>query len=131
MDNLDEIKGNANDMKFALSNIIKLYETAEKAIIETEIKQNAIGTAMVKAKAGAEAYLAKGEVSGGVTILGVDVDFGVEGMVGVQAEAGGKVSSTGVSVDVGIGPIGGKINIDRLDFELPEFKIPDFNWPWE
>lgn len=95
-----------------------------KAEAGAGVTVNENGSSSVKAKAEAEAYVAKGEVSGGFTIFGVDIDLGVEGMVGVQAEAGGEVSSSGFSFDVGLGPIGGEVKIDWSDF-----KLPGINWP--
>lgn len=97
-----------------------------KAEAEAGATANKNGSSSVKAKVDAEAYVAKGEVSGGFTIFGVDVDLEVEGMVGVQAEAGAEVSSTGISFDVGLGPIGGEVKIDWSDFELP-----GINWLWK
>ncbi len=68
-------------MSEGMTNIINPYEVAENAICAIPINEN--GTASVKASAGAEAYLAKGEVSGGFTIFGIQVDLGIEGGIGV------------------------------------------------
>ena len=76
------------------------------------------GQVSLKAEAGAEAYWAKGEVSGGVTIFGIAIDVGVEGMVGVQAEAGGEIGLGGVDLNLGLGPIGLDVAIDWSDFDL-------------
>lgn len=80
----------------------------------------------VKGEVGAEAYLAEGEVSGGITIFGVDIDVGVSGKAGgVGATAGGSVTTDGVSGEVGLGlglGLGLEISIDWSDFELPDLK---------
>lgn len=70
------------------------------------------------AKAGGEAFLAKGEVTGGFTLFGVKVDLKGEAGIGVQAKAGGEVSTKGIGFNVGLGPIGGKLKIDWSDFNL-------------
>ena len=70
------------------------------------------GNTVASAKAEAEAYWAKGEVTQGFSIGGIKVDFTLEGMLGVQAEVGGSASLGGVSGDVGLGPIGLKVKID-------------------
>lgn len=80
------------------------------------------GAFSATAKAGAEAYLAKGEVKGGYTFMGIKVDLEVNGQIGVQAKAGGEVSSTSVGLDVGLGPVGGKIKIDWSDFDWKFWK---------
>lgn len=76
------------------------------------------GTIGLKAGVDAEAYLAKGEVSGGFTIFGIDIDIGAEGMIGVQAEASAEVGITGFGFDLGLGPIGLDVAIDWSDFDL-------------
>lgn len=80
------------------------------------------GKVSFKAGAGAEAYYAKGEVSLGVTALGIDVDVTVEGMLGVEAKASTEVGTGSAEAEGGLGPIGAKIKVDWSDFELP--KIP-------
>ncbi len=70
------------------------------------------GATVAKAKAEAEAYWAKGEVTQGFSIGGVKVDFTLEGMLGVQAEVGGEASLDGASAGVGLGPLGIKVKID-------------------
>ena len=56
------------------------------------------------AKVGAEAYVAKGRVSNGFTILGVNFDVGVEGkFMDASAYAGGEVTSSHASGKVGLG----------------------------
>ena len=85
------------------------------------ITVNENGSVELEAKAEAEAYLAKGEVSGGFDLFGIKIGGKVEGMVGVQAEAGGKVTSSSVDLDLGLGPIGGSISIDWTDFNPPKF----------
>lgn len=58
----------------------------------------------VKGKVGAEAYLAQGKVSGGISILGVKIDASVSGKAGgVGVNAGGKVTTGGISGEIGAG----------------------------
>lgn len=90
------------------------------------VKADATGKFKAYAKAGAEAYAAKGEVKGGITIFGIKIDAAVEGKAGaIGAKAGGEVSNSKASVDVGgslgLG-VGVKISVDWSDFELPKFK---------
>lgn len=87
---------------------------------------DSLGHAKAEAKVGAEAYLAKGEVKGGFNILGIKIETGLEGMVGVQAEAKGEVGSSGFELELGLGPVGGKLNIDWSGFKLPDFS--KVNW---
>ena len=76
------------------------------------------GEFTAKAGAEAEAYLAKGEVKGGFTIFGIDIEVGAEGMIGVQAEAEVEAGLDGFGFDLGLGPIGVDIAIDWSDFDL-------------
>lgn len=101
-----------------------LHAQAEGSVLGAEaeakagVTVNENGTTTLTAKVGAEAYLAKGEVSTGFSLLGIKVDLGVEGCVGVEAKAGGEVSTSGVEVECAFGPIGGKIGIDWSGFSL-------------
>lgn len=101
-----------------------VHAQAEGSVLEaaaeakTGITVNENGTSTITAKAGAEAYLAKGEVSGGFSLFGVKVDLGIEGGIGVEAKAGGEVSTSGIELEVGLGPIGGTVGIDWSDFSL-------------
>lgn len=76
-----------------------------------------------EAEVGAEAYLAEGKVSGGVTIMGIDIDIGVSGKAGgAGVEAGGRVTTNGVSGEIGAGlglGAGVEISIDWSDFDPP------------
>ncbi len=65
-------------------------------------------------------------MKGGITIFGIKIDAAVEGKAGaIGAKAGGEVSNSKASVDVGgslgLG-VGVKISVDWSDFELPKFK---------
>lgn len=80
------------------------------------VSLNADGSVTASAGAGAEAFLAKGEVSAGFTFFGIKVDIGAEGGIGVQAKAEGEVSTSGVGLNLGLGPVGGKVKIDWSDF---------------
>lgn len=75
-----------------------------------------------KAEAGAEAYIATGKVSSGITIFGVDIDVGLEGKFGgAGAKVGGGVTSGGVGGSVSLGAGVGlelDISIDWTDFKL-------------
>ncbi len=90
------------------------------------IKADSNGEFKAYAAAGAEAYAAKGEVKGGITIFGIKIDAAVEGKAGaIGAKAGGEVSNSRASVDVGASfglGAGIKISVDWSDFELPKFK---------
>ncbi len=73
-------------------------------------------------KAGAEAYLAEGSISGGFTIFGVEFDVGVSGKAGgAGVSAEGRVTTGGVSGEIGAGlglGLGIKLSIDWSDFSL-------------
>lgn len=81
----------------------------------------------VKGEAKAEAYLAEGSVSGGISILGVDIDIELEGKAGGGGVgAGGYVGTGGVCGELDVGFLVGagvKIEVDWSDFKLPK-------WPW-
>lgn len=76
----------------------------------------------VAGEAGAEAYVAEGKVSGGVTILGVKFGVEVSGKAGgVGASAGGALTTGGVSgsVSAGLGlGAGVSFNVDWSGFSL-------------
>ena len=60
------------------------------------------GKGGVKAEAGAEAYLAKGEVKGGVEFAGIKIEATVEGKAGaVGAKAGGSVTGNAAEGEIG------------------------------
>lgn len=74
-----------------------------KIVYEDEqgVKNTAWG---LEGKAGAEAYLAEGEISGGVNIFGIRVDLSVEGKAGgIGASAEGSVTTQGVKGKIGAG----------------------------
>lgn len=76
----------------------------------------------VKGKVGAEAYLAKGSVSGGFTVFGIKIDAGIEGKAGaVGVSAEGEATTGGVKGKIGgaLGLGGGvEISIDWSDCTL-------------
>lgn len=76
----------------------------------------------VKGKAGAEAYLAQGKISGGIKIFGIKIDVGVEGKAGgAGASAEGRVTTGGVSGKIGAGlglGAGLELSIDWSNFSL-------------
>ncbi|MCR4691871.1 MAG: hypothetical protein K5739_11045 [Lachnospiraceae bacterium] len=80
----------------------------------------------VQAEAAAGAYAVHGEVSGGFTIFGIDVDVTLGGGAGgAEAHAGGSITTGGVSGEVGIGALLGVdlgISVDWSDFSI--------DWPW-
>lgn len=86
------------------------------------VSVDSFGNFSAKAEAGAEAFLAKGEVSGGFTLFGIKVEVGGEAGIGVQAKAKGEVSSSGLAANLGLGPIGGKVKIDWSGFNLAFWK---------
>ncbi len=77
----------------------------------------------VYAEAGAEAYLAKGSISGGLTICGVKIDVSVEGKAGGAGAKGEFKAETGkLSAGLGLGfLLGGGVNvsIDWTGFKWP------------
>ena len=82
-----------------------------------------------KAEAGAEAYLAEGTVSGGVTICGIKFDIGVSGKAGgagAKAGAHATTDNIGAEAHVGLGVgVGVKFNVDFSGFENPLDDIGD------
>ena len=66
-----------------------------------------------KAEAKAMACLAQGKVKGGFTLFGIDIDLGVKGYAGaVGAEAGGSITTNGVTASVGGAAVfGGALDI--------------------
>lgn len=74
----------------------------------------------IQGKASAEAYAAKGEVKGGINLLGMKIDVSVEGKAGgAGVEAGGSISTGGVSGKVGLGLALGasvEVSIDWTEF---------------
>lgn len=82
-------------------------------------------TVGVKAEAGAEAYVATGEISGGLTIFGIDFDVTAKGHAGgASASVGGSVTTNGISGKVDAGLLAGlglEVSIDWSDFEWPKF----------
>lgn len=84
--------------------------------------QTALG---VTATAGAEAYVAKGSISGGFSILGIKIDATLEGKAGgAGVKAGGTITQNGVTGSIGAGigiGTGLCISIDWSNFEWPKF----------
>ncbi len=76
------------------------------------------------AEVGAEAYLAKGTLSGGLTICGIKVDASVDFKAGGAGATGSaEVKSGGLKAGLGIGALVGlgvNVSIDWTEFE----------WPW-
>ena len=77
----------------------------------------------VGASAGAEAYVAEGKVSGGITVFGVKIDLSVSGKAGgAGAKASAKVGTEAVEGELGLGlglGLGIKGKIDWTGFKLP------------
>ena len=85
----------------------------------------------VSAKVGAEAYLAKGEVHGGFSFMGIKVNTSASGGVGgVGANAEFKAGADGkVKVGAGLGFLAGgsaSVEIDFSGFKLPKIEPPDW-----
>lgn len=78
----------------------------------------------VKGEVSAEAYLAEGKVQGGFSVFGIDINVGISGKAGgAGVEAGGSITTGGVSGEIGAGlglGAGLEISIDWSDFK----------WPW-
>lgn len=72
-------------------------------------------------EAGAEAYLAKGSISGGFSIFGIKVDATLSGKAGgAGAKIGGSVTTSGVQGEVGVGlglGAGVKVGVDWSGFD--------------
>ncbi len=83
----------------------------------------------VSFEAGAEAYMATGELTGGYTFMGIDFDVTVGGTAGgVGGTVGGEVTTGSVEGEIGAALGLGldlKVRVDWTDFELPEI-----SWPW-
>lgn len=88
----------------------------------------------VQGEVSAEAYLAEGEVSGGFTIFGIDIDVGLSGKAGgAGVEAGGSVTTSGISGKLGAGlglGVGVELSVDWSDFELPKWEDLKFWEKW-
>lgn len=80
------------------------------------------------AEAGAEAYLAKGSLGGGITLFGVKIGASVDFKAGgAGATAGGEVQTGGLKGSLGLGlgvGLGVNISVDWSNFKWPEFKWP-------
>lgn len=81
-----------------------------------------------QASVGAEAYVAKGKVSGGFTIFGIEFNASVEGKAGgAGVTAGAGVTTEGVSGKLGAGlglGAGIEFSIDWSGFKWPKFELP-------
>ncbi len=76
-------------------------------------------------KAGAEAYMAQGEVSGGFTLFGIEFDATVEGKLGGGgAKAGGEVSTSAIEGEIGLGLLAGLGIKVKVDWSKAK-------WPWQ
>ncbi len=93
----------------------------EKGNVKTEVG--------VEGKVGAEAYIAKGEISGGFTIAGIKVDVGIGGKVGgAGVSAEGRLTAGGAKGKIGAGlGIGGDIelSIDWSNAEIFGVQLSD------
>lgn len=80
----------------------------------------------VKGKVGAEAYVASGKVSGGITIMGIDIDVGISGKAGgAGVNAEGSLTTNGAHGSIGAGlgvGAGVEISIDWTDFDPPSWE---------
>jgi len=69
-----------------------------------------------EAEVGAEAYLAKGSISGGLSIFGIAIDTDIEGKAGgAGGKAGGGATSSSVTGEIGLGllvGLGAKVKVD-------------------
>ena len=91
-------------------------------VIKTKDKNgNEVSVVGAQAKVGAEAYVASGEVEGGITVFGIRIDASLEGHVGAGAHAEAGVTSSGINVDLdaalGLG-LGLNLDIDWSDFKF-------------
>lgn len=103
-----------------------VYGGAEGEVLGAEAKAEALFSAEgIKAEVAAEAYLTKGSVKSGFTILGIKFEGELEGKaggVGLEAGAGVKRNEVNVSLGAGLGlGVGIKLRIDCSDFKIPFF----------
>lgn len=83
------------------------------------VGKQADGSYGASANAGAGAYLAKGKVSGGITLFGVKISGEIGGGAGVGANAEAKVTTNSAEVGAGLAALVGvnaKIKIDWSNF---------------
>ena len=82
----------------------------------------------VSAKAGAEAYVAEGSVSGGFTLFGIKFDASVSGKAGgAGASIGGEATTSSAEGEIGLGlglGLGLKVKVDWSGFKWPSLKFP-------
>lgn len=75
---------------------------------------------------GAEAYLVKGEVECGLSVMGIKVNTKFEGKAGaIGATASGKIGDNGIRIGAGLSALLGlefELEIDWSDFKLPSVK---------
>lgn len=85
----------------------------------------------VYAGAGAEAYIAKGSIGGGINILGIVIDVSAEGKIGgVGASANVGFYVDRLEAGLGLGCLAGlglDVSIDWSDFKWPDFDGEDEN----
>lgn len=110
-------------------------ETAVGVINKVDDDGNVIGKEFgAKASAGAEAYYAKGTVTGGMNIFGIKIDADLTGNLGgAGAKAESKITTGGASGKIGLGVAVGLdvgVNVDWSGFKMPEMKIPKIKFPW-
>lgn len=94
-------------------------------IVSTDSNGNQVVSYGVKAEAGAEAYAAEGEISGGFTFLGIKFDMSLGGKVGgAGVKAGAQVTTGGFEGSIGAGlGVGADVKL-KIDWS-------GFKWPWE
>lgn len=103
------------------SDDLNVFGKAEGTLLGAEAEAGIkISDEGVEGYAGAEAYLAKGEVSGGFEIFGIEVKTTAEGKAGaIGAKAGGSVDGDGATAEIGgslgLG-IGLKVEVDWSQF---------------
>lgn len=89
----------------------------------TDENGNEYSTIGAQADVGAEAYVAKGEISQGFTIMGIKFDVGAEGKaISAGAHAGVKVNTGGIKGDIGASlglGLGLNFSIDWTGFRPP------------
>lgn len=117
---------NTNAHVKAKGTLGKAKASAEAGIgmITYEKNGRQVTEAGIRGNIGAEAYVAEGKVSGGITILGIDIDVGIGGKAGgAGVKAGGQVTTGGVSGSIGAG-LGLGLDLD-ISIDWTDFK---FGW---
>ena len=108
------------DYVYHVDHIVNKGETLSSTSLDVIAGGKGLNQSIALAKAGAEVYLAKGEVKGGFEIFGIKIETEVEGKIGaIGAKVGGEIEDTSVEAEIGASLLGGagiKVKIDWSEF---------------